>query len=83
MSVRAYVLITTAIGSEYEVLEDLKTSASTTRGVKVEADVVYGSFDLVVIIEAPDLSTLDRVVTQIRSHPKITRTTTLISSRSR
>ncbi|MCX8184256.1 MAG: Lrp/AsnC ligand binding domain-containing protein [Sulfolobales archaeon] len=84
MGVRAYMLITTATGSEYEVLEDiLKMSVSSFENVKVEADVVYGVFDLVIIVEAPDLGALDRVVTQLRSHSKITKTTTLISSRSR
>lgn len=77
------MLITTAIGSEYEVLEDIKTSVNAIGGVRVEADIVYGPFDLVVIVEAQDLTALDRVVTQIRSHPKVARTTTLITSRSR
>lgn len=81
MGVRAYIMITTSIGSEYEVLEDvLKISAA---GIRVEADVVYGEFDLIIIVEAPDLGALDSVITRLRKHPKILRTTTLISSRSR
>lgn len=81
MGVRAYILVTTMIGSEYEVLEDmLRTSAA---GIRIEADVVYGEFDLIIIVEAPDLSVLDSVITRLRKHPKIMRTTTLISSRSR
>lgn len=81
MGVKAYILITTTVGREYDVLEDVLRVAAA--GVKIEADVVYGEFDLVIIVEAPDLSSLDSVVTQIRKHPKIMRTTTLVSSRAR
>lgn len=81
MGVRAYILVMTTIGSEYEVLEDILRAPEAE--IKIEADVVYGEFDLVMIIEARDLASLDSFITQIRKHPKITRTTTLISSKSR
>jgi len=81
VGVRAYVLITTTIGSEYEVLEDLVKIAEA--GMKIDADVVYGEYDLIVILEAIDLSSLDRAITQVRKHPKIMKTTTLISSKAR
>ncbi|MEM1930801.1 MAG: Lrp/AsnC ligand binding domain-containing protein [Sulfolobales archaeon] len=81
MGVRAYILVTTSIGSEYEVLNDLMKMAEAD--IKIEADVVYGEYDLVVILETADLSSLDKVVTRMRKHPKIVKTTTLISSRAR
>ncbi|MEM1622521.1 MAG: Lrp/AsnC ligand binding domain-containing protein [Sulfolobales archaeon] len=81
VGVRAYILVTTSIGSEYEVLNDLMKMAEAD--IKIEADVVYGEYDLVVILETADLSSLDKVVTRMRKHPKIVKTTTLISSRAR
>lgn len=81
MGVKAYVLITTVMGSEYEVLEDLIKMAGPD--VNIQVDVVYGVYDLVVVVEVSDLSSLDRVVTNIRRHPKVTKTVTLISSTAR
>ncbi|MEM1706825.1 MAG: Lrp/AsnC ligand binding domain-containing protein [Sulfolobales archaeon] len=81
VGVRAYILVTTSIGSEYEVLNDLVKIVEPD--IKIEADVVYGEYDLVVILEAADLGSLDRVITQMRKHPKIMKTTTLISSKAR
>ncbi len=81
MGVRAYILATTSLGSEYDVLEYVLKSLATN--AKIEADVVYGAFDLIVIVEAPDLGTLDEIVTKLRKHPKIVRSVTLISSRAR
>ncbi len=81
MGVKAYVLITTIMGSEYEVLEDLIKMAGPD--VSIQVDVVYGVYDLVVVVEVSDLSSLDRVVTNIRRHPKVTKTVTLISSTAR
>ncbi len=81
MSVKAYILATTKMGGEYEVLEYVLRIS--TSNVKIEADVVYGAFDLVIIVEAPDFSSLDEIVTKIRKHPKIVKTMTLVSSRTR
>jgi|YelNatPaOPRAMG01_1025707.scaffolds.fasta_scaffold02686_5 DNA-binding Lrp family transcriptional regulator len=78
MGVKAYVLITSTVGSEYEVLGDLMKMAE--QGVSIQADVVYGVYDIVVVVEASDLNFLDRVVSNIRRHPKVVKTVTLISS---
>ncbi len=79
MSVKAYVLVVVSLGTEYQVAEEvLKLSTEKT---KVSVDVVFGEYDLVVIVESTELKEVDRVVTQLRKIPGVQRTLTLISSR--
>ncbi len=72
----AYVLIRTQVGGEYDV-------ASYSRGLGgdiTEALVTYGSYDVVVRIEASDMRRLDEIVTKIRKHPLVRETVTLVAS---
>lgn len=81
LGVKAYVLVVTAIGNEYKVCEEIEKAG--IEGSRVEADVVYGEYDIVAVIEAADLRVLDAIVTKIRRNPNVLKTTTLISSKSR
>ncbi len=47
-------------------------------GVK-DATPVYGEYDVVVEVEAPDLNELNKIINQIRRNSSIIRTVTLIS----
>jgi len=79
MSVKAYILAVVSLGSEYQIAEEiLKLGNEKT---KVSVDVVFGEYDLVVIVETTDLKEVDRVVTQLRKIPGVQRTSTLITSR--
>ena len=81
VTVRAYILVETAIGKEYEVAEAIAKLAS--EGLRVSVDVVYGEYDVVVLVDAVSLELLDRVVSTIRRIPGVVRTKTLIASESR
>ncbi len=70
----ALVLINTEVGCEEDVFEEL----GRAEGV-VEAYIVYGVYDVVAKIEAPDMEALKDIVSKkIRRIPKIRSTITLI-----
>ena len=78
---RAYVLVETAVGREYEVSGAIAKLAS--EDLKVVVDVVYGEYDVVVVVDTVSLELLDRAVSAIRRIPGVIRTKTLIASESR
>jgi len=70
----AFVLVNAEIGSEDEVLEDLKS----TKGV-VGAWIVYGVYDIVAKIEADTMDELKRIVTEnLRALENVRSTMTMI-----
>ncbi len=70
----AFVLINTEIGGENDVLKALMG----VEGVE-EAYIVYGVYDVVVKIRAPDIESLKTIVTtNIRKLPKVKSTLTMI-----
>ncbi len=72
----AYVLVRTRIGGEYDV-----ASYARSLGREVtEAVVTYGSYDVVVRIEADSLEQLDSIVTKLRNHDLVLETVTLVGS---
>lgn len=73
MSVKAYVLLVTAVGKEQDVALNLKS----IKGV-VSANPVYGEYDVVVEVVTDSLEELNRTISEIRRNPNILRTVTLI-----
>ena len=71
---RAYVLITTEVGAEEEVKELLLKEPEV-----LEAEVVFGVYDIVAKIEADTMEQVRKIVTwKIRRLDKVTSTQTLI-----
>lgn len=77
--VKAYILVITSIGLEYDIAEEIKKLEN--ENVKISVDVVFGEYDLVVTAEGKDLRDIDRLVTNVRRISGVTRTLTLVSSR--
>ncbi|QGA53546.1 Lrp/AsnC family transcriptional regulator [Sulfolobus sp. E5-1-F] len=71
--VRAYILVSTAVGKEMEVADMAKKVSGVVR-----ADAVYGEYDVVVEVEAKSSDDLKKVIYEIRRNPNIIRTVTLI-----
>lgn len=70
----AFVLINTEIGSEEEILEELKKIPNVK-----EAYVVYGVYDIVVKVEAENMDKLKEVVSwRIRRLDKVRSTLTML-----
>jgi DNA-binding Lrp family transcriptional regulator len=70
----AFVLINTEVGGENEVLKAL----IGVEGVE-EAYIVYGVYDVVAKVRAPDIESLKTIVTtNIRKLPKVKSTLTMI-----
>jgi DNA-binding Lrp family transcriptional regulator len=72
---KAYVLINTEIGSESEVLDAIKKIKNV-----IEANAVYGVYDIVAKIEAETLDKLKETVTwKVRRLNKVRSTLTMIA----
>lgn len=71
----AYILITTEVGAEEEVLEILRKIPNV-----VEADIVFGIYDIVAKVRGETIENIRRLVVQtIRGNiKKITSTQTLV-----
>ncbi|RLG75097.1 MAG: Lrp/AsnC family transcriptional regulator [Thermoprotei archaeon] len=70
----AFILLNTEIGAEEEVLNELGEVEYVT-----EAYIVYGNYDIIAKVEAPDMTKLKEVITwKIRRIPKVKSTLTMI-----
>lgn len=75
MTTRAYVLITTDVGKAIDVAEQLRQLP----GVRA-ADVVTGTYDVVLVVEGGSASDVGRLVlTQIHGTPGLKSTMTLMA----
>jgi len=70
----AIILINTDIGAEEEVLNELAKIEGVT-----EAYIVYGVYDIIAKVTAPNMDRLKEIVTtRIRKLPKVRSTLTMI-----
>ncbi len=75
---RAYVLLETKPGTSEEVIRALKATREI-EGV-VLADSVFGQFDAIVVLEAPNLKLLSEIIYQVvEKNPNVTHTETAIA----
>lgn len=73
---RAYVFVRVATGHEREVLEALQSVTSVE-----EIHFLFGDWDYILSIHAPDTQSLSRLIGQrIRSLPGVLRTMTLLEA---
>lgn len=72
---RAYVLVNTRAGEGLHIARDLRR----TPGI-VRADYVFGSYDVIVEVEANDLASIGRLVFEgIRTQPGVIETQTCLA----
>ena len=75
MATKAYILIETAVGTSKSVSDQLREINSVVR-----VDAVTGPYDIIAVINAPDLTTVgDLVTAQIHVSDGIVRTITCLS----
>jgi len=72
----AYILVNVDAGVENEVRDSILSRFSKSVS---EARITYGEYDIVVKVEVDSMSTLEKVVTGIRSIEGVRRTVTLIA----
>jgi DNA-binding Lrp family transcriptional regulator len=73
---KAYLLIETKPGTSEEVVKAIKGRVKNV----LHADSVYGRHDVIVVLEAPDLETLNEFVYKvIEKDPNIVHTETAIT----
>jgi DNA-binding Lrp family transcriptional regulator len=72
---KAYILLSTKPGTSLEVVKKLKEKVKET----VTADAIFGRYDAIVILEAPVLEEINKVVYKIiEKDPNVIRTETSI-----
>jgi DNA-binding Lrp family transcriptional regulator len=71
---KAYVLITARRGTAEKVAETVRKIKNVTN-----AECVYGRYDVIAIVESPEMKTLSRVVHQLQKQPQILHTETAFS----
>ncbi len=70
----AFVLLNTKIGSEVDVLKELRKIVSIE-----EASLVYGTYDIILRIESNSMNQLKQTITwNIRKMDRVTATQTII-----
>lgn len=69
-----YVLVVTEVGKEHDAVKEILE----IDGV-VEAQTVYGEFDILCKVDSEDLKSLDSAITKVRKISSVIRTMTLIS----
>jgi hypothetical protein len=78
---RAYILVDVQPGHELDIINGsaLSPGISSFRGV-VQADVVHGSSDIVVVVEA-EPKTITEIIFKIRKIPHVIKTESLLTMR--
>jgi len=72
---KAYILLSTKPGTSLEVVKKLKERVKET----VTADAIFGRYDAIVVLEAPALDEINKVVYKIiEKDPDVIRTETSI-----
>ena len=76
MVARAYILIETQVGKSRDVLAALQALSNVP-----SVDIITGEFDMIALVEAPDMmARADLVTGQIQSIPGVTRTITCVAA---
>ena len=76
MATRAFILIETQVGRAKQVALELRAF-----GGVMSADVVTGTFDIIALIEASDMSAMADLVTgQVQGIPGVLRTITCVAA---
>ena len=75
MNVKAYILISTRPETSLEVVKRIKDKVKEV----VAADAIFGRYDAVLVLEAPELNQINQVVYRIiEKDPNVIRTETSI-----
>ena len=70
---RAYIFVETKPGTSLQVVERIKKKVKEV----VQADAIYGRYDAIVIIDAPDLESINEILYKvIEKDPNIMHTET-------
>ena len=75
MATKAFVLIETAVGKTRDVAQTLKAS-----GGMQSVDIVMGPYDVIAVIDAPDVNTMGNIVTdKVHTIEGVVRTVTCMA----
>jgi DNA-binding Lrp family transcriptional regulator len=75
MTARAYILIETQVGKSRDVANALRALPGVP-----SADIITGAYDIIALVEAPDMVAMATVVTsQIQVIPGVSRTITCVA----
>ncbi|MEM0020615.1 MAG: Lrp/AsnC family transcriptional regulator [Fervidicoccaceae archaeon] len=77
----AFILINTKIGKEDIVSQEINELIKNSHDLKEgKAYSLFGEYDLIVVISAERIESVEKFVSALRKMENVTRTTTLVSS---
>jgi len=76
VTARAFILIEAQVGKSQEVAAALRSMPGVP-----SVDIITGDFDIIAIVEAPDMASMADIVTgQVQSTPGVKRTITCVAA---
>lgn len=78
--IKAYILVNTELGKEEEIVVEA-TNLGKDAGVDIiSSDLVFGEFDLVIVVSGDSVKKIDKFVTKLRRLDGVLKTMTLIAT---
>lgn len=78
--IKAYVLVNTELGKEEDIVKEASGLGNDT-GVEIRSsDLVFGEFDLVIVVSGDSVKKIDKFVTKLRRLDGVLKTMTLIAT---
>lgn len=78
--IKAYILVNTELGKEEDIVEEASSLGNDTGVDILSSDLVFGEFDLVVVVSGDSVKRIDKFVTKLRRLDGVLKTMTLIAT---
>ena len=78
--IKAYILVNTELGKEEDIVKEASSIVSDTGVEIVSSDLVFGEFDLVIVVSGDSVKKIDKFVTKLRRLDGVLKTMTLIAT---
>jgi uncharacterized protein with GYD domain len=78
--IKAYILVNTELGKEEDILKEASSLGNNSGVSIISSDLVFGEFDLVIVVSGDSVKKIDKFVTKLRRLDGVLKTMTLIAT---
>ncbi|GEM_PF-425169 len=78
--IKAYILVNTELGKEEGIVKEASNLGNDTGVTILSSDLVFGEFDLVIVVSGDSVKKIDKFVTKLRKLDGVLKTMTLIAT---
>ncbi len=78
--IKAYILVNTELGKEEGIVKEASDLGNDTGVAIISSDLVFGEFDLVIVVSGDSVKKIDKFVTKLRKLDGVLKTMTLIAT---